>query len=141
MQRLIAVVFLLCFIQAYSKTPPIPEALLNAKTAFVGNGGAEVKDFEKLRTLLKEWGQFELVQDAKSADIVINISTQLQNRTVQMPNVGGMSSGMTTVQVPVSYLRILDTRDGTLLWSDETTGDSKDPRQLVDKLKRRMKKK
>ena len=105
------------------------------------SGHTYIADFEKLRTLLKEWGQFELVQDAKSADIVINISTQLQNRTVQMPNVGGMSSGMTTVQVPVSYLRILDTRDGTLLWSDETTGDSKDPRQLVDKLKRRMKKK
>ncbi len=141
MRRMIFVAFLLCFIPAYSKNPPIPEALLNAKTAFVRNGGAEVKDFDKLCKLLKEWGQFEVVQDTtKGADIIIEISTQLHSRTEQMPNLG-ISGGLTTVQVLVNYLRISDGRDGSLLWSDETSGNSKDPRQLVNKLKNRMKKK
>lgn len=141
MRRMIFVAFLFCFIQAYAKTPPIPEELLNAKTALVVNGGAEVKDFEKLCKLLKEWGRFELVQDKKSADIVITISTQLENRTVQSPNVGGMSGGVVTIQVLINYLRISDARLDTQLWSDKTSSDSRDPKQLVDKLKNKMKKK
>jgi len=140
MRRMIFVAFLLCFIQAYAKTPPIPEALLNAKTAFVVNRGASVKDFEKLSNLLKEWGRFELVQDQKSADIVITISTQMQDRIVQAPNVG-IGGGTTTIKGLVNYLSILDARDGTELWSAETSGDSKDPRQLVSNLKNKMKKK
>jgi len=140
MRRMIFVAFLFCFFQAYAKTPPIPEALLNAKTAFVVNRGASVKDFEKLSNLLKEWGRFELVQDQKSADIVITISTQMQDRIVQAPNVG-IGGGTTTIKGLVNYLSILDARDGTELWSAETSGDSKDPRQLVSNLKNKMKKK
>lgn len=140
MRRMIFVAFLFCFIQAYAKTPPIPEALLNAKTAFVQNGGAEVKDFEKLCKLLQDWERFELVQDAKSADIVITISAQVQSRTIQMPSIG-MSGGINTVQVVINYLRIVNVHDGAELWSDETSADSKDPRQLVNKLKNKMKKK
>ena len=139
MRRMIFVAFLFCFFQAYAKTPPIPESLLNAKTAFVVNRGASVKDFEKLCNLLKEWGRFELVQDQKSADIVITISTRLQDRIVQSPSVGWR--GITTIRGLVNYLSILDARDGTELWSDETSGDSKDPRQLVSNLKNKMKKK
>ncbi len=138
MRRMIFVAFLFCFIQAYAKTPPIPEALLNAKTAFVGNEGAEAKDVEKLCKLLKEWGRFELVQEQKGADIVITLSTQIHSQTVQMPNVQ-LGGGVTSVQILVSFIRILDARDGTLLWSDES--NSKDPGQLVSKLKSKMKKK
>jgi len=137
---MIFVAFLFCFFQAYAKTPPIPEALLNAKTAFVVNRGASVKDFEKLSNLLKEWGRFELVQDQKSADIVITISTQMQDRIVQAPNVG-IGGGTTTIKGLVNYLSILDAREGTELWSDQTSPGSKDPRQLVSNLKNKMKKK
>ena len=140
MRRMIFVAFLFCFSQAYAKTPPIPEALSNAKTAFVVNRGASVKDFEKLCNLLKEWGRFELLQDQKSADIVITISTRLEDRVVQSPNVG-ISGGATSIRGLVNYLTILDARDLTQLWSDQTSGDSKDPRQLVSSLKNKMKKK
>lgn len=140
MRKMIFVAFLFCFFQAYAKTPPIPEALLNAKTAFVVNRGASVKDFEKLCNLLKEWGRFELVQDPKSADIFIEIYTRMQDRIVQSPNVG-IGGGTTSIRGQVNYLSILDAREGTELWSDETSGDSKDPRQLVSNLKNKMKKK
>ncbi len=138
MRRMIFVAFLFCFFQAYAKTPPIPEALLNAKTAFVVNRGASVKDLEKLCNLLKEWGRFELVQDQKSADIVITISTRVQDRVVQRP---GVDAGIDTIQGLVNYLSILDAREGTELWSDQTSPGSKDPRQLVSNLKNKMKKK
>jgi len=131
--------FLFCFIQTYAKTP-IPEALLNAKTALVRNAGAEEKDFDKFCKLLKEWGRFELVQDKGGADIVITISTQLQYRTVQMPNTGGgLGGGVTSQQVLITYMRIINARDDASLYSDD--GDSKDPKNLVERLKNKMKKK
>jgi hypothetical protein len=139
MRRMIFVAFLFCFIQVYAKTPPpIPEALLNAKTAFVKNGGAQPKDFEKLCKLLKEWGRFELMQDQKGADIFITISGRIQNRTIEGYGING---GVTTVQELINYLKILDTRSGEELWSDETSAGSSDPRQLVSNLKNRMTKK
>jgi hypothetical protein len=140
MRKIMFAAFLFCFIQTYAKTPPIPEALLNAKTALAVNDGALAKDFDKLCKLLKEWGRFELVQDQGSANIIIKISTQVHYRNVQNPSVSGGISGMTRQEVLISYLRISDARDSSLLWSDETT-DSQDPKQLVDKLKSKMKKK
>jgi hypothetical protein len=141
MRRMMFAVFLFCFIQTYAKTPPIPEALLNAKTAFVENGGAEDKDFDKFCQALKEWGRFEFVKNERSADIVITLSTKLQDRTVQMPNTGGGFGGVNTEQVLISYIRIVNARDETPLWSDKTPSGSKDPRRLVDILKNKMKKK
>jgi hypothetical protein len=138
MRRMLFVAFLFCFFQAYAKTPPIPEALLSAKTAAVVNRGADAKDFDKLCKRLQEWGRFELVQDQKDADIVIRIYTRLDTRVVQMPN-PGLQGGVTTVQVLINYLEILNARDGTELWTDKTSGDSKDPRQLVNRLKNKMK--
>ena len=133
MRRMIFAAFLFCFIQAYAKTPqPVPKALSNAKTAFVKNGGAHAKDFEKLCKLLKEWGRFELVQDAKGADIFITISAQVHNRTVDGYGING---GVTTVQELINYLHILDAKSGEELWTDQTSGGSQDPRQLVSNLK------
>jgi hypothetical protein len=140
MRRIIFAAFLFCLFQAYAKTPPIPEALLNAKTAFVVNGGADDKDFDKLCKRLKDWGRFELVQDPKKADIVITIYTRVERQIVQMPNIG-MGGGVNSVQVPINYLRIVDARVGAELWSDKTSGRSKDPRKLVNNLKNKMKKK
>jgi hypothetical protein len=141
MRRMIVVAFLLCFIQAYAKSPVIPEALFNAKTAVIINAGAEAKDIEKLRGLLKEWGRFEIIQNKSAADITFTLSTQIENKTIQLPNIGGGLGGISTQQVPVSYLQILDAHDGSQLWSDKTIGTSKDPKQLVNKLRDRMKKK
>ena len=140
MRRIIFVAFLFCFIQAFAKTPPIPEALLNAKTAYVGNHGAALKDYERLCNLLKEWGRFELVPDTQKADIIITISSQMQNRIYQGTNIG-ISGNVNTIQVVVNYLTILDARNLAQLWSDETSGDSNDPRQFISNLKNRMKKK
>jgi hypothetical protein len=136
MRRMMFTAFLFCFIQAYAKTP-IPEALLNAKTAVVINEGAEGKDFEKFCKLLNEWGRFEFVQTRGAADIVIKLSVQLQSRTVRLPNTGGGFGGMTNQQVIVSYMRIFKTEDDAQLWTDEIP--SKDPKNLVTNLKNKMK--
>jgi hypothetical protein len=140
MRRIFFTAFIFCFVLSYAK-PNIPEALWNAKTAYVGNDGAEPKDVEKLSKLLGEWGQFQIVQDKTTADIVITLSTQLQTRTIRLPNTGGGFGGMNSQQVLVSTIRIFNAKDSSTLYTDETGGDSKDPKQLVDRLKHKMKKK
>jgi hypothetical protein len=138
MRKIMFAAFLFCFIQTYAKTP-IPEVLLNAKTALVVNGGSENKDFEKFCKLLKEWGRFELVQKSDSADIIIRLSTKLETRTVQLPSTAGGLGGMNTQQVIISLIHISNARDDSQLWSDETP--SKDPKNLVSNLKSKLKNK
>jgi hypothetical protein len=138
MRRIIFAAFLFCFIQTYAKTP-IPEALLNAKTAFVKNTGAEDKDFAKFCAALKKWGRFELVEDIRSADIVISLYTGIGVRNMQNPSVSG--GGVYSLNVRVNYIRITDALADTTLWSDETPGTGKNPEILVSNLKDKMKKK
>jgi hypothetical protein len=145
MRKMTFAVFLFCFIQTYAKTP-IPEALLNAKTAVVNNAGAEDKDFARFCEALKEWGRFEFVQDRGKADIVITLSADIQNRNIQIPNTtagagGVFAGGVRSQPVIINLINIINARDNTPLWSDETSVDSKDPKRLVANLKNRMKKK
>jgi len=137
MRRIMLAFILLCFVQAYAKDP-IPEALLNAKTALVKNGGASEKDFNKLNESLKKWGRFELVEDRKSADIVITLSTGLGIRNMERP---GGSGAVQSLQVQVNYLSITSARDDSKLWNDETPGYEKNPDILVSSLKRKLKNK
>ena len=138
MRKMVFAVFLFCFVQSYAKTP-IPEALVNAKTAYVTREGAETKDFDKFCKLLKEWGRFELVQTRDKADIVIQLSIQLQTQMVRMPNTGGGFGGMNNQQVIVSYMHIFDAKDNSEMWKDNI--QSKDPKNLVSNLKDKLKNK
>jgi hypothetical protein len=137
MRKVILAAFLFSCTLAYAEK--IPEALMNAKTAFVRNDGADAKDFEKFRKLLTEWGHFEFVQDRAKADIGITLSTKLHYRTVQLPSTGGGIGGMTTQQVITSYLRVLDAKTESEIWSDHV--DSKNPSGLVKSLKGKLKNK
>ena len=133
-------VLLLCFAQAYAKTP-IPEVLLNAKTAIVKNDRALAKDFAKFCDALKAWGRFEIVEERGKADIIIWLSADIKTRNVQVPNIGGGMGGVQSQQVLVNSIRILDARDDTSLWTDETSVESSEPKHLVNKLKNKLKKK
>ena len=140
MRRMIFAVFLLCFIQTYAKSPDIPEALWNAKTAYVQNSGSSTeKDYAKLCEALKKWGRFELVQDKTSADIYIILYSAAETQQMRMP---GVTAGLTSdMQVIINSIRILNTKDGALLWTDKSPADNNDPKILVSKLKSKMKKK
>ena len=131
-----AALLLLCFTPAYAGK--IPDAVWDAKTAFLRNDGAAATDFEKFCTLIKEWGRFEIVQERGKADIGITLSTKMEYRTVQLPSTAGGIGGVTSQQVIKSYLRILNAKDEAELWVDQM--DSKDPKGLVKSLKGKMKK-
>jgi hypothetical protein len=128
---------LLCFIQAYAKDPP--EALYKAKTAVVINAGAEGKDFDKFREYLQKWGRFEFVQERSKADIIITLSSKEGKLNQETPGLGG--GIMTTIPVRINDYRIIDAKDESLLWSDQTPPASKDTEILVSRLQKKLKKK
>ena len=132
-KMLFAVLLVLCFTQAYAKDP-IPEALLNAKTAVVENARAEQKDIDKLCDELKKWGRFELIQDRGKADILITLTRGMKEQMVTGP--GGRMQNQHSL---VNRINIFKTSDNSLLWSDETSTYSKDPKALVSNLKNRLK--
>jgi len=139
---MIFAVFLLCFTQTYAKSPDIPEALWNAKTAYVQNSGSSTdKDYNKLSEALKKWGRFELVQDRGNTDIYIILSSSLGTQRMERPSVGGGIGGLEDIQVVINSINILNAKDGALLWTDKTSGTNSDPKSLVSKLKNKMKKK
>jgi hypothetical protein len=126
MRRMMLVTILFCFTQTYAKEP-ISEVLLNAKTSIVKNDGALDKDFAKFCEVLKEWGRFEFVQERASADIIIWLAPDIKTRNVQIPSVGGGMGSVQSQQVIINTIRILNATDDTLLWSDATSVESKDP--------------
>jgi hypothetical protein len=138
MRKAVWIAILFCFTQLYAGNKT-PEALLNAKTAYLRNDGAEDKDFEKFCTLIQEWGHFEIVQGMAKADIGIALSTQAGYKKVQMPNTGGGFGGINTQQVIKSYILITNVKDGATLYSDEV--ESKNPKSLVQSLKKSLGKK
>jgi hypothetical protein len=139
MKKIVVAAFLLCFIQGFAKDQPIPDELKNAKTAIVHNAGAVTKDFDKLVKLLKEWGRFEIIENTTKADIAIELSAQSQVKTIRLPSTAGGLGGVNSQQVMISYLRILNGKDGNPLYSAETE-DSSDPKMLVVNLKNKLKK-
>lgn len=135
-RTIVAFLLSLCFIQAYAKNPP--EALYNAKTAILVNGGAQAKDFDKFREYLEKWGRFEFVKEREAADIIIKLRAKAGSLTMRTPD-GGVAP---TVTVIVNYYEITTAKeDESMLWSDETPGESKDTRILVIRLQQKLKKK
>src|ERR1039457_6527412 len=118
MRRTIVAFFLsFCFMQAYAKTKNPPEALYNAKTAILVNGGAQAKDFDKFREYLEKWGRFEFVKERKAADIIIKLIAKEGSLNMQAIN-GGAAP---TMPVIVNYYEITSAGiDELMLWSDET---------------------
>jgi hypothetical protein len=134
-KMLFAVILVFCFTLTYAKDP-IPEFLLKAKTAVVDNSRAEQKDIDKLCEALKNWGRFELLQSKSNADIVITLTRESKEEMVTGP--GGR---MQNQQFLVNRIHIYKRDDDSLLWSDETSSYSKDPKVLVSKLKSTLKNK
>jgi hypothetical protein len=90
------------------KAAPVPDRLMEARSAFVVNGGVWFKVFDKFYAELAEWNRFRLVQRKEDADITILLSSA----PGELFGAGGSESKF--------YMRISDTRDGTPLWADTT---------------------
>jgi hypothetical protein len=113
-------------IVVFAKELPLPEILLNAKTALVVNDSAAKGDFKKFCNKLKKWGRFTLVQDRDSADIIISLS----NGTNRKDAWNGWRDPRLMVR-SISWktnIIYIHGRYGTELYSDQTGEDGKDTR-------------
>jgi len=147
MRYLLGFILLLPMV-VFAKDPPLPEALLNAKTAVVYDSWAadsidNDKDFDKFCKELKKWGRFQFVQDRESADIVIYLSSRKIEIRKSTAGLSPYERGLQRQEIyTANEIVIWDARNHTLLWSDSINDSTtKNPKFLVSRLKHRMEQK
>jgi hypothetical protein len=104
--------------------PPIPSALLAAKTAFVSNAGADSglfpepftgdpdRGYAEFYAALKSWGRFTLVDDPASANLVFQLQLQAPNGPSSANKQNGASDPL-----PMFRLVIFDRKTHYILWA------------------------
>ncbi|HXE32277.1 MAG TPA: hypothetical protein VN087_00045 [Verrucomicrobiae bacterium] len=103
---------------------PVPPALLNAKTAFISNAGADSglfphpfsgdpdRPYNQFYTAMQSWGRYQLVTDPSEADIVF----ELQLIAPPGPTSGNKVNGASD-PVPMFRLVIYDRKTHYVLWA------------------------
>ncbi|HWZ51764.1 MAG TPA: hypothetical protein VNW54_09895 [Granulicella sp.] len=107
-----------------SPAPPIPSALLSAKAVFLSNAGADSglfpepfsgnpdRGYAEFYAALKDWGQFTLVDDPASADLVFELQLQAPNGPTNANKQNGASDPL-----PMFKLVIFDRKTHYILWA------------------------
>jgi hypothetical protein len=110
--------------QAITPAGPVPPALLNAKTIFVSNAGADSglfpqpfsgdpdRPYSEFYAGLKAFGKFELVGDPSAADLVLELQLTAPNGPSKGSKVNGASD-----PVPMLRLVIYDRKSHYVLWA------------------------
>src|SRR5580698_6985119 len=103
---------------------PVPPALLNAKTAFLSNAGADSglfphpfsgdpdRPYNQFYAAMQTWGHYQLVADPSEADIVF----ELQLIAPPGPTSGNKVNGASD-PVPMFRLVIYDRKTHYVLWA------------------------
>src|SRR5580700_2925026 len=103
---------------------PVPPALLNAKTVFISNAGADSglfphpfsgdpdRPYNQFYTAMQSWGRYQLVADPSEADIVF----ELQLIAPPGPTSGNKVNGASD-PVPMFRLVIYDRKTHYVLWA------------------------
>jgi hypothetical protein len=52
---------------------PVPKRLVNARTAYLANGGVDLRAMEELHEHLRAWGRLTFVDDESKADVIITL--------------------------------------------------------------------
>ena len=103
---------------------PVPPALLNAKTVFISNAGADSglfphpfsgdpdRPYNQFYAAMQTWGRYQLVADPSEADIVF----ELQLIAPPGPSSGNKVNGASD-PVPMFRLVIYDRKTHYVLWA------------------------
>ncbi|MBT9330347.1 hypothetical protein [Paracidobacterium acidisoli] len=107
-----------------SPTAPVPPAILNAKTVFLSNAGADSglfpspftgtpdRPYDEFYAALKLWNRYTLVADPAQADLVFEIQLTAPNG----PSNGSKQNGASD-PVPMFRLVIYDRATHYILWA------------------------
>jgi hypothetical protein len=103
---------------------PVPPALLNAKTVFISNAGADSglfphpfsgdpdRPYNQFYSAMQSWGRYQLVADPSEADLVF----ELQLIAPPGPSSGNKVNGASD-PVPMFRLAIYDRKSHYVLWA------------------------
>jgi hypothetical protein len=103
---------------------PVPPALLNAKTVFISNAGADSglfphpfsgdpdRPYNQFYAAMQSWGRYEIVGDPSQADIVI----ELQLIAPPGPSSGNKVNGASD-PLPMFRLVVYDRKTHYVLWA------------------------
>jgi hypothetical protein len=103
---------------------PVPPALLNAKTVFISNAGADSglfphpfsgdpdRPYNQFYAAMQSWGHYQLVTDPSEADVVF----ELQLVAPPGPSSGNKVNGASD-PVPMFRLAIYDRKTHYVLWA------------------------
>lgn len=103
---------------------PVPPALLNAKTVFISNAGADSglfphpfsgdpdRPYNAFYAAMQSWGRYQLVADPAEADVVF----QLQLMAPYGPSVPNKRNGASD-PLPMFRLVIFDRKTHYVLWA------------------------
>jgi hypothetical protein len=103
---------------------PVPPALLNAKTVFISNAGADSglfphpfsgdpdRPYNQFYAAMQSWGRYEIVGDPSQADIVI----ELQLMAPPGPSSGNKVNGASD-PLPMFRLVVYDRKTHYVLWA------------------------
>lgn len=103
---------------------PVPPALLNAKTVFISNAGADSglfphpfsgdpdRPYNQFYAAMQSWGRYEIVGDPSQADVVI----ELQLIAPPGPSSGNKVNGASD-PLPMFRLVIYDRKTHYVLWA------------------------
>jgi hypothetical protein len=108
----------------YNQPGPVPSAILNAKTIFVSNAGADSglfpepfsggpdRAYAELYSSLKASGKYTLASDPSEADLVLEVQLTAPNGPSKGSKVNGASD-----PVPMLRLVIYDRKSHYVLWA------------------------
>lgn len=108
----------------YNQSGPVPSAILNAKTIFVSNAGADSglfpepfsgdpdRAYAELYSSLKASGKYTLAGDPSEADLVLEVQLTAPNGPTKGSKVYGASD-----PVPMLRLVVYDRKTHYVLWA------------------------
>jgi hypothetical protein len=159
MKTIILIPLLLCCTLAFAKhrkdipEAPLPAAIGDAKKVFLTNGGGSDLAYDAFYADIKEWGKYEIVGSPEAADLIVELSYQVENdgTRVWSATITGKTHVYSVEDLdPQVVLRIYDAKTKIPLWSavdhsrfarrekNEEKETIKSADRLVDQLKDRV---
>jgi len=101
---------------------PLPEAILNAQTVFLSNGGGSDLAFDAFYAGMKRWGKYRVVGSPSEAGLIVELAYRVEDKGTRVWSSTNSYTGATEVhsrQVtdPQLVLTIYDAKTKNPLWS------------------------
>lgn len=117
---------------------PLPAIVVDARNAFLTNGGGSDLAYDAFYAKMKEWGKYQLVGSPEEADLIIELAYRVEHggtRVWSSTNTYDGSTQVHSAQIidPQLVLTIFDAKSKNSLWS------TVDHRRLARRQKNREK--